>query len=98
MTMPIRYYEQPTRRLRHFFVPIVCFILVLYAVGLSAVVLTQPSSTPRQERSFKCEKDGVVFFKGTVRVEAGNDEAGFLRLVSDHGETCRLFEHTDPVK
>lgn len=98
MSVPTCYQEQSLRSSRHFFTPAIGFILALIGLVLIGLSLMQSTPTPRQERSFKCEQDGEVFFKGTVRVEEGKGKTGFLKLVTEDGKICRLFEHTDPVK
>lgn len=98
MSVPTCYQGRSLRIPRHFFNSMICLILALIGFGLSGLSLLQATPTPRPERSFKCEKDGEVFFKGTVQVEEGKSKTGFLKLTSEDGKVCRLFEHTDPVK
>lgn len=71
--------------------------LVLYGFVLLAIVLDkEPPLHP--ERAIKCERDGVVFFRGYVTVIDEDGKTPFMKLISADNATCRLFEHTEPVK
>lgn len=72
-------------------------LLVLYGFALM-VITTNKESPLHPERSIKCERDGVVFFRGYVTVIDEDGKTPFMKLISDDNATCRLFEHTEPVK
>lgn len=85
---------------KQFFPPFIILLtgfLVVYGFVLMAIVNDkEPPLHP--ERAIKCERDGVVFFRGYVTVVGEVGKTPFMKLVSDDRTTCRLFEHTEPVK